>query len=126
MGKIEDIGNDRPGRFDNRHPQQEKIDMHDNVLSYLFTSLLFVVFSCPASAETVRIDADFPGGNIIVERIEGNTIFLRPDQRDSSTWWFYWYFRVRGAAGRTLKFQFTGKNPIGTQGPAFSTDGGGT
>ena len=89
-------------------------------------SLLFVFLSCSARAETVIIDADFQGGNIIVERIEGNTIFLRPDQRDSSTWWFYWYFRVSGAAGRTLKFQFTGKNPIGTQGPAVSTDDGHT
>jgi len=119
--------------------------MHHNILSYLFTSILFVVLSYPAHAsgslpiiapqtpsvqydakEIVSIDADFPGGNIIVERIEGDTIFLRPDLRDTSTWWFYWYFRVRGAAGRTLKFQFTGQNPIGTQGPAFSTDGGGT
>jgi hypothetical protein len=83
-----------------------------------------LVFCCTAYAENVIIDADFPGGNIIVERIEGNTIYLRPDQRDSSTWWFYWYFRVRGAAGRTLNFQFTGNNPIGTQGPAISTDGG--
>jgi predicted deacylase len=72
------------------------------------------------------LDAVFPGGNIIVERIEGDTVFLRPNLRDSSTWWFYWHFRVRGAAGRTLKFQFEGKNPIGTQGPAVSTDGGST
>jgi len=70
------------------------------------------------------IDTAFPGGNVIVDRIEGDTVFLRPDQRDSSTWWFYWYFRVRGAAGRTLTFQFEGNNPIGTQGPAVSTDGG--
>ena len=77
-------------------------------------------------ASNIAVDADFPGGNIIVERIDGNTIFLRPDLRDTSTWWFYWYFRVRGAAGRTLKFQFTGRDPIGTQGPAFSTDGGET
>jgi hypothetical protein len=76
--------------------------------------------------ETVNIDSDFTGGNIIVERIEGNTIFLRPDLRDTSTWWFYWYFRVRGAAGGILKFQFMDRNPIGTQGPAFSTDGGHT
>ncbi|MHC4557331.1 MAG: M14 family zinc carboxypeptidase, partial [Planctomycetota bacterium] len=76
--------------------------------------------------DTLIVDADFPGGNVIVDHIEGNTIFLRPDQRNSSEWWFYWYFRVRGAAGCTLKFQFIGKNPIGTQGPAFSTDGGQT
>jgi hypothetical protein len=124
MDYIEDILKDRPVRFNNRHPQQEKIAMGDNVSSYLFMSLLFVILNCSARAETVSIDADFTGGNIIVERIEGDTIFLRPDQRDSSTWWFYWYFRISGAAGRTLKFQFTGNNPIGTQGPTFSTDGG--
>ncbi len=72
------------------------------------------------------IDTAFPGGNIIVDRIEGDIVFLRPDLRDTSTWWFYWHFRVRGAAGRTLTFQFVGKNPIGTQGPAVSTDGGET
>ena len=78
------------------------------------------------SPGTFTIDADFPGGNIIVDRIDGDTVFLRPDQRDSATWWFYWYFRVRGAAGRTVNFEFTGTNPIGTQGPAFSTDAGRT
>jgi hypothetical protein len=82
-----------------------------------------IVKSC-VDTDVLIVDANFPGGNIIVDNIEGDTVFLRPDQRDSLKWWFYWYFRVRGAAGRTVKFQFTGKNPIGTQGPAFSTDGG--
>ena len=128
--------------------------MHYKV-PYVFISMLFVVLNCcnctpepmpVIVSETnqsasnnaamdyeettierkVIVDADFPGGNIIVERIEGNTIFLKPDLRDTSTWWFYWHFRVRGSAGRTLKFHFTGQNPIGTQGPAFSTDGGET
>jgi hypothetical protein len=78
------------------------------------------------AAGDLIIDADFPGGNIILERIEGDTVFLRPDQRDSSTWWFYWNFRVRDAAGRAVKFQFLDRNPIGTRGPAISTDGGHT
>ncbi|MHC4678895.1 MAG: M14-type cytosolic carboxypeptidase, partial [Planctomycetota bacterium] len=77
-------------------------------------------------AGNFTIDANFPGGNIVVDSIKDDTVFIRPDQRDSSDWWFYWYFRVRGVAGRTLKFQFTGRKPIGTQGPAFSTDGGHT
>lgn len=76
------------------------------------------------SSEALVVDADFPGGNIIVDRTEGDTVFLKPDQRDSSTWWFYWHFRVRGAAGRTVKFEFGGRNPIGTRGPAVSSDGG--
>lgn len=80
----------------------------------------------PASSGAFIIDTAFPGGNIIVNRIEGDTVYLRPDLRDTSTWWFYWSFRVRGAAGRTLTFQFEGRSPIGTQGPAVSADNGDT
>ncbi|MBL7188819.1 MAG: peptidase M14 [Phycisphaerae bacterium] len=103
--------------------------MHRERSSLSVASLLLVVWSCSVSVSSAPapgaliVDADFPGGNIILERIEGDTVFLRPDQRDSSTWWFYWHLRVRGAAGRTLKFQFLGRNPIGTRGPALSADG---
>lgn len=79
----------------------------------------------PASAtSSFAIDADYPGGNIVVERIEGDTIVLHPDLRDTEGWWFYWSFRVRGAQGRSLIFTFSGRNPIGVRGPAVSTDGG--
>ena len=56
--------------------------------------------------------------------IEGDTVRLRPDLRDTEGWWFYWGFRVRGAQGRSLTFAFSGRNPIGVRGPAVSTDGG--
>ena len=74
----------------------------------------------------VTIDADYPGGNIVVERVEGNTVYLRPDLRDTEGWWFYWNFRVRGAQGRVLTFQFSGGNPVGVRGPAVSIDEGRT
>lgn len=74
----------------------------------------------------VLVDADFPGGNIIVESVAGNEVFLRQDLRDTEGHWFYWCFRVRGAAGRTLTFHFTEGNVIGVRGPAVSTDGGET
>jgi len=80
----------------------------------------------PASPGGPAIDCDFPGGNIIVERIEGDDVFLRQDQRDTPGFWFYWYFRVRGGEGRSLRFHFTGGNVIGVRGPAVSTDGGQT
>jgi hypothetical protein len=76
------------------------------------------------AAQAWTIDADFPGGNIVVERIEGDEADLRPDLRDTEGWWFYWNFRVRGGQGRTLTFRFTGPNPIGVRGPARSTDQG--
>lgn len=72
----------------------------------------------------IQIDADYPGGNIRVEGIEGDLVRLHPDLRDTTTWWFYWNFRVRGAAGRSVRFAFSGQNPIGVRGPAVSTDGG--
>lgn len=51
------------------------------------------------SAEAV-IEADFPGGNILFDRIDGDDVYLRQDPRDTPDFWFYWYFRVRQAASR--------------------------
>ncbi|UCG46253.1 MAG: hypothetical protein JSU94_12185 [Phycisphaerales bacterium] len=78
----------------------------------------------PEAKSPIAIDANFPGGNIILERIEGDTVYLRQDLRDTQGWWFYWSFRVTNAAGRKLTFNFTHGNPIGVLGPAVSTDGG--
>lgn len=78
------------------------------------------------SAQDPTLDADFPGGNIILEKIEGDTVSLRPDLRDTQGDWFYWQFRVRGAQGRTLAFRFTRSNPVGVLGAAASLDGGET
>ncbi|MCL4207263.1 MAG: hypothetical protein KJ000_32680 [Pirellulaceae bacterium] len=97
--------------------------------TFFVSAILSFVLIVPAdSAENAGgvpvVDAQFPGGNVVVERIEGDRVELRPDLRDTLGWWFYWNFRVRGAAGRTLTFQFTGQNPIGVRGPAVSTDQG--
>lgn len=73
---------------------------------------------------SLRIDAEFPGGNIIVERIDGATAYVRQDLRDTASDWFYWYFRAQGAAGQKLKIVFTGSPCIGVHGPAVSEDGG--
>ena len=70
-----------------------------------------------------EIDCNFPGGNIIVHGVEGDKLDLSPDLRDTTTEWFYWAFRVRGAAGRHLHVHFTSCSPVGMRGPAISTDG---
>lgn len=89
------------------------------------TAALFGLGLTLCSAEPpIRVDADFPGGNIVVDSIVGDTVTLHQDLRDTAGNWFYWHFRVRGAAGRTLHFCFTESNPIGTRGPALSLDGG--
>jgi hypothetical protein len=77
-------------------------------------------------AQGLTVDADFPGGNIVVEGMDGDCIRLHQDIRDTTEWWFYWQFRVRGAAGRSLAFTFTNGDVFGTRGPAVSGDGGAT
>lgn len=89
-------------------------------------TLLLLVSTNPLVAEEVRVDCDFPGGNIVLEGIEGDVVRLRPDRRDTAGWWFYWYYRVRGVTGRTLRFEFTDGQPVGVRGPAVSTDEGQT
>jgi hypothetical protein len=76
--------------------------------------------------EALTVDAAFPGGNAVVEKIEGDVVSLHQDLRDTEGHWFYWSFRVRGAAGRTLTFRFTNGDVFTVLGPAVSADGGET
>lgn len=76
--------------------------------------------------KAIELDTDFPGGNILVEGVDGKEITVRPDPRDTEEYWFYWYFRARGCAGETLTVRFTAEPVFTAQGPAVSTDGGST
>ena len=70
-----------------------------------------------------KIDADFVGGNIDVLSIEGDRVVVERQLRDTAVEWFYWAFRVTGAAGRTLTFEFDApKSRLGFYGPAVSHD----
>ena len=95
-------------------------------------ALAFLVLAVRADAATLLreadliIDSEFPGGNLLIDRVQGDRVFLCQDVRDTRGTWFWWHFRVRGAAGRTLTFAFTKGNVIGVRGPAVSTDGGRT
>ena len=91
-------------------------------------AVLLSVLLAAGRACGISVDAGLPAGNVIVEEIAGDTVRLRQDLRGSSEW-FYWAFRVKGAAGRTLSFDFTDKTwggPVGVRGPVVSTDGGRT
>lgn len=61
---------------------------------------------------------------MLLDGCDGDTLRVRPDLRDTQGGWFYWAFRVRCAAGRSLTFQFTEQNPIGVRGPAVSLNEG--
>ena len=85
-----------------------------------------ILFATTACGADPQIDAGIPGGNIVVERIDGDDVWLHQELRDTPRFWFWWHLRVREAAGRTLTFHFTQGNVFGTRGPAVSRDGGNT
>ena len=74
----------------------------------------------------ITVDDRLPAGNIVFEEIVGDEVFVHQDLRDTTTPWFYWAMRVKGAAGRTLTFRFTTSDAVGVRGPVVSTDAGKT
>ena len=70
----------------------------------------------------MKIHSHFTGGNIVVDRMENDTVYLERDLRDTEGDWFYWAFCVEGAAGRTLTFTFPSKHRVGRFGAAVSHD----
>ena len=86
-----------------------------------------LILALSAVFGAVTVDDKLPAGNIIVEGVKEDVVHVRQDLRDTTGGWFYWAMRVKGAAGRTLRFQFTNKyagGPVGVRGPVVTTDHG--
>ena len=67
------------------------------------------------------ITSDFCGANITVKGIDGDTVYLENQIRDTTEDWFYWAFCIEGAEGRTVRFVFD-KMRVGYFGAAKSHD----
>jgi len=72
----------------------------------------------------MKITTDFPGGNIIVDEIKGNEIYLHQDLRTTQEDWFYWCFEVQCPKKGRYSFFFTKSRAIGVLGAAVSLDEG--
>lgn len=92
----------------------------------IFAATILTLAVSSAEAGQIKIDTDFPGGNIVVESINNDVVRVHQEMRDSGGEWFYWAFRVTGAEGKTIRFEFTTRPPLSTRGPAYSRDGGKT
>lgn len=69
----------------------------------------------------MQIHQNFIGGNIRIEKTDGNTIYLNNELRDTTEDWFYWAFCAEGCAGQTITFRFP-QTRLGYYGPAVSHD----
>ncbi len=68
----------------------------------------------------IQISSGFPGGNIVVNKISGDTVWLKPDLSFTKAEWFYWYFKISGISGKNLTFKFDQNNVFARFGPAYS------
>lgn len=91
----------------------------------LATLVLGALISIVSCDRTISIDDNLPAGNIIVEKMSGDTVYVKPDLRDTEGEWFYWAMRVRGAQGKTLVFKFPFAC-VGVRGAVVSLDHGKT
>jgi hypothetical protein len=78
----------------------------------------------------IEIRCDHPGGNVRVGGVDetNGVVRVAPDLRSTRGKWFHFDFKARGAAGRTIRFQFPedGATYLSSLGPAVSRDGGGS
>lgn len=75
---------------------------------------------------SVKINADIPGGNVIVLHSNEQETILKKDLRDSAGNWFYWCFRAEfdQPGTHTFRFEPSESPAVGTRGPAISADNG--
>lgn len=88
--------------------------------------LIFLTGLTSLDRDEIKIDANFPGGNVLVDSISGHHVYIRPDLRDTSTDWFYWYFAAKPATAGMVHFHLSGNNYLTNAGPAYSIDQGKT
>ncbi len=86
----------------------------------LILVVLFLPLFCANGQNTVKITSDFPGGNIVINNISTDSVWLAPDLSFTQGEWFYWYFKISGISGKTITFNFDQKNVFTKYGPAYS------
>lgn len=102
------------------------------VLRSALVAILSVIMTTTityAAGPTLSIQADYPGGNVIVESIDGMTAHVAPDLRTTkNSEWFYWDFTAKASQPGRAKFIFNAVNGarIAMRGPAYSLDDGKT
>lgn len=95
--------------------------MIDALSKILLLTTIHLFIICHVNAQnTIRISSDFPGGNIVVNKISKDTVWLAPDLSFTEGNWFYWYFKVSNISGKRVTFKFNQNNLIAKFGPTYS------
>ncbi|MFB6135677.1 MAG: hypothetical protein ABEJ04_02860 [Halobacteriaceae archaeon] len=72
----------------------------------------------------LTVSTDHPGGNGRVVAVEGDTLRLEQEVRDSTEWWFYWNVAVTSDRAREVTVAFEDGEVVGRWGPAVDRGDG--
>ncbi len=82
--------------------------------------IIFILSGLCVNAQKIHVSSDFPGGNIVVNKIAGDTVWLKPDLSFTKGEWFYWYFKISNIAGKKVTFKFDQDDIFARYGPGYS------
>jgi len=105
------------------HLSANGTSMNNPCSIFLLILPVFLTHGLCLSAADIKINASFPGGNIVLSKIEGSTVYLNPDLREGQPW-FYWNFEAEVTKPGKYIFDLGKPQKIGVQGPAISIDDG--
>lgn len=88
-----------------------------------FTILSFL-FMAITSVAQLSITADFPGGNVVVDRVVADTVYFKPDLRNIAGEWFYWNFEAVSQETKKWYFKAEKKDVLTSMGAAASLNCG--
>ncbi|MEX1041642.1 MAG: M14 family zinc carboxypeptidase [Pirellulaceae bacterium] len=104
---------------------------HMHIISSVPFVTLILCHMASAADPIATVNAEYPGGNIVVVENRGEEIEVKP-RLDGGRDWFYWNLEATALKAGTVTFVFPPalakhKNgAVGNQGPAISIDGGDT
>ncbi|WP_232834870.1 M14 family zinc carboxypeptidase [Pleomorphovibrio marinus] len=73
---------------------------------------------------TIELSAAIPAGNASFVEVSRDTVYFKPDLRDTEGHWFYWHFKASAQKQSTWYFKCMEPNTLTNKGAAFSKDGG--
>jgi len=93
-------------------------------ISVKYFAFLSCLFLATTSVAQLSITADFPGGNVVVDKVVADTVYFKPDLRMTAGEWFYWNFEAVSQESKKWYFKAEKKDVLTNMGAASSLNCG--
>jgi hypothetical protein len=106
------------------HRLVEDVKSEKMKLFYMEKDTLDLAESLAPPLSVIELSASIPAGNASFAKVSRDTVYFKPDLRDTEGHWFYWHFKASAQTQGTWYFKSMEPNTLTNRGAAFSKDGG--